>query len=119
MAGLLALGHLAGCGGGGAGSADTVISPSADGVVSQSCTGECGVVIRLSGNPNPEADVLGYNLYYGTQPGRYDNVIWVGNTRRYDFTVSQPGNYYFAVSTVDTSQNESPTLQGASIMVLL
>jgi len=60
--------------------------------------------IDLSWNANPENDILGYELYYGTTSQNYTNSLWVGNKLSYslsglqDYTV-----YYFALKAYNTS----------------
>ncbi|HHO69242.1 MAG TPA: right-handed parallel beta-helix repeat-containing protein, partial [Gammaproteobacteria bacterium] len=72
------------------------------------CTSGCSKVLQLNWNPNTESDVAGYNVYHGTTSGVYTDVFWVGNTTSYQYTATVAGNHYFAISAVDTSQNESP-----------
>ena len=47
-------------------------------------------------DPNPEPDVLGYVLAYGTQSGVYTTEINVGNVLSYEF-FSPPGYRYYLV----------------------
>ena len=60
--------------------------------------------LTLAWNPNPELDVAGYLVSYGTQPGSYSTSVDVGNN------TSQPvGNlvdgatYFFTVKAYNTS----------------
>jgi len=55
----------------------------------------------------PLTDLAGYNLYYGTSPGNYTEVIDVGNVITYTVTGIEPGKYYFAVTAYNTSRIES------------
>lgn len=58
--------------------------------------------------PNPEADVAGYVLYYGTRPGSYQVSVDVGTRTRVQVGPLQDSvRYYFAVSAYDTWNNES------------
>jgi hypothetical protein len=59
-----------------------------------------------------DADLSGYRVYYGTASGTYfqplGTGISVGNVTTYQFTgLSSGTRYYFAVTAVDTSNNES------------
>nr|NIO20976.1 hypothetical protein [Candidatus Aenigmarchaeota archaeon] len=59
-------------------------------------------------DPNPESDLAGYKVYYGTQSGDYDSVIDVGEVIRYTITGLEPETlYYLALTAYDTSWNES------------
>ena len=54
--------------------------------------------IKLAWDRNPEANVVGYELYYGTAPGIYPNTVDVGNNTT--TTVSnllEDSTYYFVV----------------------
>ena len=65
-----------------------------------------GVFLRW--NPNSEADLIGYKVYYGTSSRNYDRVVDLGNV-----TVYQLGNllenvsYYFSLTAYDSNGNES------------
>jgi hypothetical protein len=64
--------------------------------------------LQFRWKPNPEPDLQGYRLYYGTRSRVYGPPIPVG--RNSDFIVSglEEGTvYYFAISAVDNSGNES------------
>jgi len=63
---------------------------------------------NLSWNPNSEADLAGYKVYYGTSSQIYGAPIDVGNQTAYTLTGLPSGaTYYFAVTAYDTSSNES------------
>ena len=47
-------------------------------------------------NPNPESDIAGYKLSYGTQTGVYTTSIDVGNVTTWNLTLT-PGTRYFVV----------------------
>jgi hypothetical protein len=55
-----------------------------------------------SWDPNPEPDVAGYRLSYGTQPGVHTVVINVGKVTSYQFNPS-PGRYYVVVQAYNTA----------------
>jgi hypothetical protein len=64
--------------------------------------------LTLAWDPNTEADLTGYKIYYGTRSGGYDFAIDVGNVTRYTVTGLEPETrYYFALTAYDTSGNES------------
>ena len=62
----------------------------------------------LSWNRNPEADIAGYRIYYGTTSGRYAQMSDVGNAVQADVSNLSVGNtYYFVVTAYNTSGDES------------
>jgi hypothetical protein len=60
---------------------------------------------------SPLSDLAGYLVYYGTQSGTYSSTLDVGNMTSHTISISDQealGNtYYFAVTALDTSGNES------------
>lgn len=58
-------------------------------------------------DPSPDADVVGYELYYGTGPGQYADSIDVGNATSYTLSVTTPGTHYFAVTAYKLGHHES------------
>src|SRR6266850_5668226 len=63
--------------------------------------------IALAWNPNPEPEVTGYTLSYGTQPGVYTASVDVGNLISY--MIDLPGvQYYFAIRAYTASGLTSP-----------
>jgi len=69
-------------------------------------------VANLSWDANTESDVVGYRVYYGTNPGSYLQVRGAGVevTSGTGYTVTGLGSgvrYYFAVTAFDGSGNES------------
>ena len=64
--------------------------------------------VRLAWDPSPDADVIGYRLYWGTQSRTYFAMTDVGNT-----TTASAGplagntTYYFAVTAYNSSNLES------------
>jgi hypothetical protein len=50
---------------------------------------------------NPEPDIAGYLLSYGTEPGEHTSTIDVGNVTTFDFD-PEPGRYYFVVRAYNT-----------------
>jgi len=62
----------------------------------------------ISWDPNSEADLMGYKVYYGLSSKNYNRVIDVGNQTRYTVEgLSEEVNYYFAVTAYDSAFNES------------
>ena len=67
-----------------------------------------GAALSLSWNPNGEADLDGYKIYYGTSPGNYGPPIDVGDVTSYSLSGLIEGvRYYIALAAYDTSDNES------------
>ena len=56
-----------------------------------------------SWDPNPEPDVAGYKLSYGTQPGVHSVVLDVGNVTTYHFNPLPGGRYYVVVQAYNTA----------------
>jgi fibronectin type 3 domain-containing protein len=68
------------------------------------------------------AEVSGYRVYYGRQPGGYQQGVgagvWAGNAAAFNATGLQKGTtYYFAVTAVDTTGRESAYSNEASKLV--
>jgi fibronectin type 3 domain-containing protein len=64
--------------------------------------------VTLQWNANSEADLSGYNVYYGTSSRSYGPPVSAG--KKTSFTVSNlkaGTQYYLAVTAVDTAGNES------------
>jgi hypothetical protein len=106
---------LFGCGGGG-GAANLDASTSSN--VNQTVTD--GVVLTLAWDApttntdgsslNPATDLSLYKIYYGTASLTYTtvvNVINPGTTTISETLNLSPGTYYFSVTTVDASGQES------------
>ncbi|MCP4114857.1 MAG: fibronectin type III domain-containing protein [Desulfobacteraceae bacterium] len=71
--------------------------------------------VKLSWQPNSETDMASYRVYYGTASRDYGLPIPVGNITEYTVMNLDDGKkYYFAVSAVDTSGNESGLSQEVS-----
>jgi len=65
-------------------------------------------LVDLYWSTNIEPDLASYTVYWGTQPGVYPNVIsGVTQPNRQVTGLTNGVRYYFAVSAVDTSGNES------------
>jgi predicted phage tail protein len=65
--------------------------------------------VSLAWDPNPESDIAGYELHYGTSSKSYTQVQVFGSTATQGtVTGLQDGNtYYFALKAFDTSGNRS------------
>ena len=64
--------------------------------------------VQLSWQANPELDLQSYNVYYGTQTRSYGPPIPVENGNSFTLSgLDEGATYFFAVSAVDTSGNES------------
>ena len=60
--------------------------------------------LTLAWDPNREADIGGYVLYWGTQSGVYPNSLNVGNTTTQQLTgLADATTYYFVVKAYNTS----------------
>ena len=68
---------------------------------------------------NTESDLAGYNIYYGTESGNYDQSINVGNNISWfvdNLIVS--AIYYFAITAYDFVGNESNFSDEASFLIM-
>ena len=73
-----------------------------------------GATVRISWNGNSESDLAGYKVYYGTTSGSYSKIINAGLNTSADVPALTAGvTYYFAVTAIDTSNNESGFSQEA------
>ncbi len=61
----------------------------------------------LSWDANSESDLSGYKVYFGTSSGNYGTPVNVGDTTSHTISDLSDGTYYFAVTALDTSGNES------------
>jgi len=65
--------------------------------------------VSLEWDANPEPDVVGYKVYFGTEPQKYDAVIDVpGATRTELPEITLGSTYYLAVSAYNAAGEESP-----------
>lgn len=85
-----------------------------------------GSTLTLSWTPpttstdgSPLNDLLGYRIQWGNQSGMYQNVMQVNDQNAVSATVSglTAGTYYFVVSAVDNSSNESANSNEAMAVV--
>ncbi|HOM28226.1 MAG TPA: fibronectin type III domain-containing protein [Deltaproteobacteria bacterium] len=74
--------------------------------------------LLVTWNRNPETDIAGYRVYYGTRSGAFDHVAKAGNATSHTIqNVATGVTYYVAVSAYDTSGNESPRSATLSVYV--
>ena len=65
--------------------------------------------VSLAWDPNPEPDVIGYRLHYGTSSGQYSHSVNVGQTTTAALTDLTEDTRYFAVVTAYNAAGlESP-----------
>ena len=65
--------------------------------------------VALAWNANPESNIGGYVLVYGTTPGSYSASVDVGNTTTRSVSSLTSGTrYYFAVRAYNTSDVSGP-----------
>jgi hypothetical protein len=100
---------LAGCGSGGgsATSAGNSLPSGSDTGSGGGATATATGVAKLSWNPPQSGAAIGFKVYYGTSPGTYSSSVNVGMTSSYTVNGLAPGTYYFVVTAVDSSGNES------------
>jgi len=78
---------------------DAPISPPSGLVIS---TTDKDIILKWG--PNPESDVAGYKVYWGTQPAPFfENVTDVNTSLTYTITRLSPGTYYVGVTAYDAS----------------
>jgi hypothetical protein len=70
-------------------------------------------------NPNPEPNIAGYQLMYGTASGSYTTVIDVGKVTSYSFSVTGGVTYYFVLQAYNTAGVYSPYSAEISVLVPL
>ena len=74
--------------------------------------------VQVSWNANTEADLAGYNVYYGTESGTYGEPVSTTETSQLLTLTPEVGTtYYFAVTAYDTSSNESAFSEEVSLFV--
>jgi hypothetical protein len=74
--------------------------------------------IVLTWSPNANANVAGYNIYYGTTSQSYTHVISAGNVTSTTISGLTPGvTYYFSVTACDALGGQSDYSNEASFTV--
>jgi hypothetical protein len=67
-----------------------------------------GASLTLAWDPNPDANLAGYKVYYGTVSGSYSIVVDVGNWTSLTISSLEAGKtYYFAATAYAASGEES------------
>ncbi|MFY9268168.1 MAG: DNRLRE domain-containing protein [Candidatus Manganitrophaceae bacterium] len=61
----------------------------------------------LSWNPNTEADLAGYKVYYGTSSRKYGAPLTIGKQTSYTVTGLAAGTYFFSLTAFDIAGNQS------------
>ncbi|HFD79524.1 MAG TPA: hypothetical protein ENK05_03880 [Gammaproteobacteria bacterium] len=66
-------------------------------------------VMRSDGTPLTMAEIAGYTVYYGTEPGNYTESVDINDAYTTSITISDLplGTYYFVLTTRDTDGRES------------
>jgi IPT/TIG domain-containing protein/VCBS repeat protein len=59
--------------------------------------------VTATWNPNPEVNIAGYQLSYGTKSGSYTTTIDVGKVTSTTLTLADGTTYYFAVRAYNTT----------------
>jgi hypothetical protein len=68
----------------------------------------CAAEVTLAWDPNPEAEVQGYRVYYGKASGYYTNVVDVGNRTDCVIQGLEAGTtYFFACTAYSATGDES------------
>jgi len=74
--------------------------------------------VNLTWQANPETDIKAYRVYYGTTSRIYGPPYSVGDVTAHTITgLDQGTTHYFAVSALDTSDNESGWSQEVAVQV--
>lgn len=80
-------------------------------------TTETDVSVTMAWDANPEPDVIGYRLYYGTVSGTYPNILDAGSSTTLTIAPIAPGTYYMIVTAYNTAGLES--LPSAELQVVV
>jgi hypothetical protein len=74
--------------------------------------------VSLAWDANPETDLLGYRIHYGTQSGVYTTTVDVGNRTAWVIeNLTGGATYYFAVQAYNTASLVSPLSSELSAFV--
>src|SRR5580765_8579179 len=66
-----------------------------------SATSSWASTVTATWNANPETDIAGYKISYGTSSGSYTTTIDVGNVTSYVLTLPDGQTYYFVAQAYD------------------
>ncbi len=76
--------------------------------------------VVLAWNPSPATNVVGYNVYFGTESGSYPFLINLDNvTDTQIYGLADGATYFFAVSATDSEGDESALSEEISYTVPL
>jgi large repetitive protein len=64
--------------------------------------------VTLAWDSNPEPDIAGYVISYGTQSGTYTTSVDVGNVTTWSVNLNPGQRYYFVAQAYNTSAQQSP-----------
>ncbi len=74
--------------------------------------------VSLAWNANPETNITGYRVSYGTTSGVYPNVVNVGTSPTTSISgLTEGTTYYFAVAAVNQDSLQSPLSSPISYMI--
>jgi hypothetical protein len=77
-------------------------------LLSASTLDGCAAEVTLAWDPNPEASIQGYKVYYGKTSGSYTNIFDAGDRTGCVITGLDPGvTYYFACTAYSATGDES------------
>ncbi|MES2923267.1 MAG: choice-of-anchor D domain-containing protein [Verrucomicrobiota bacterium] len=77
-------------------------------LVNLSAADDASGTVQLVWDTNPEADIAGYRVQYGTASGDLTNSLTVGTSPEATLTQLTPGTYFCAVRAFTASQLEGP-----------
>jgi hypothetical protein len=105
---------LAACGGGGGGSTDTSQTDQAS-AAALATSSDAAVTVQWDppstlASGDAIGTLSGYRIYYGTAPGTYTGSVFVagaGSATRTVTGLTRGTSWYFTVTAVDVSGNES------------
>ncbi len=74
--------------------------------------------VDLSWNANPEPDIAGYRVSYGTTPGIFPNSIQVGKTTTASVTgLAEGATYYFVVAAINQADQQGAASDAVSHLI--
>lgn len=82
--------------------------------------GIASALVVLTWNPSTSSGVTGYNIYRGTSPGTYSRIVSLFAGTNYKDTSVEAGQdltYYYVVTAVNSSGEESTDSNSASVKV--
>ena len=73
--------------------------------------------VLLEWDPSISPGVTGYKVYVGNSSGNYETPTTIGNQTTYTVTSLTTGTWYFAVTAIDGSGNESGFSNEVSLVI--